>query len=237
MAKSVARITIITAVFNAAAALEHTIQNVRNLGYNPMDFIIVDGGSTDGTLEVIHRYPAVVTKWISEPDKGVYDAMNKGWKLAVDESYILFLGAGDKVISLPSELSGRYDEVVYGHVYKGTSLFKSAYSFKLKLGNTLHHQGLLVPKKLHIAPPFDLSFPIYADFDFNQRLDKRGVNFRFDSAFKGYAMPGGVSAVQNNAEMSAVVRKNYGFAARYAARLFYGLQKVKSTFCFKDSEP
>ncbi|TDH23325.1 glycosyltransferase [Segetibacter sp. 3557_3] len=230
-----ARITIITAVFNAAAALEETIQNVRELNYTPLDVIVVDGGSTDGTLEVIKRYPEVITKWVTGRDSGVYDAMNKGWELATHESYVLFLGAGDKVLSLPAYLSTRYDEVVFGQVYKGDLLFKSVYNFKLKLGNTLHHQGLLVPRRLHIEPPFDLSFPIYADFDFNQRLDKMGATFRFDEAFKGYAMPGGISAVQNDREMSSVVQKNYGWAGKFAARLFYSLQKLKSTFFFKES--
>lgn len=229
-------ISIITVVFNAATDLEETIRNIAGLQYPRLNYIIIDGGSTDGTIEVIKRYPSVITKWISEADKGVYDGMNKGWKLASSNSYILFVGAGDKVLSLPEKLSPAYDEVIYGQVYKGSSIFKSVHNFKLKLGNTLHHQALLVPKRLHPDPPFDLSFKVYADFDFNQRLDKMGIPFRFAEQFKGYALPGGLSAIQNDTEMLNVVNKNHGFLMRVAARIFYFLQRVKSTFFFKQAE-
>src|SRR5687768_8762484 len=94
-------ITIITVTYNAAEHLEKTIQQVAKLTYNNLSYIIVDGGSTDRTGALIQQYSNVITRWISERDAGIYDAMNKGWSMADPLSYILFLGAGDYVYSLP----------------------------------------------------------------------------------------------------------------------------------------
>lgn len=220
-------ITIITVVYNAAVHLENTIINVSGLEYDNLQYIVVDGGSADETLTVIKKYPAVVDKWVSEPDKGIYDAMNKGWEMANPDSYILFLGAGDLVYSLPATLSHDYSRIYYGNVFIGTKIFKSTRNFKLRLGNTIHHQALLVPKKVHPAPPFDLKFKVYADFDFNQRLLKKKIPFEYSESFKSYALPDGLSAKKDDREMLSVVKKNFGFLTSLLAYCFYALQKLK----------
>jgi glycosyltransferase involved in cell wall biosynthesis len=71
-------VSIITVVYNGEAYLEQTIDSVLNQSYKNIEYIIVDGGSTDGTLDILKKYGDKITKWISEPDKGLYDAMNKG---------------------------------------------------------------------------------------------------------------------------------------------------------------
>lgn len=76
------KITIITPVYNQVDYLEETIQSVVNQNYPNLEYIIIDGGSTDGTLDIIRRYEAHITQWISEPDQGMYDALNKGFKLS-----------------------------------------------------------------------------------------------------------------------------------------------------------
>ncbi len=87
-------ITVITAVFNARKTLEATIQSVLGQTYGSIEYIVIDGGSTDGTLEIIRKYEHDIGYWLSEPDKGVYDAMNKGI-LASTGSWLNFLNAND----------------------------------------------------------------------------------------------------------------------------------------------
>lgn len=112
-------VTIVTVVYNAESFLEKTIQSVLSQTYSNIEYLIIDGGSKDGTLDIIKRYETSIDRWISEPDKGIYDAMNKGIKLASDGGYITFLNAGDfycnerVVEELFSNLYDSFD-VVYG---------------------------------------------------------------------------------------------------------------------------
>lgn len=94
-------VTIITVVYNGAATLESTIQSVLGQTYDNIEYIIVDGGSNDGTVDIIRRYENKIHRWISEPDKGIYDAMNKGVSLA-NGVYIGMLNADDFFTSTES---------------------------------------------------------------------------------------------------------------------------------------
>ncbi|GAB4302170.1 MAG: colanic acid biosynthesis glycosyltransferase WcaE [Desulfuromonadia bacterium] len=205
-------LTVITVVLNNARPLRETIESVKRLRQIRCVHLIIDGGSRDSTIEVIRdhavRDPRI--RWISEPDRGIYDAMNKGWLMADPESRILFLGAGDRLLSLPDQESLAGDGVIFGDVLIGRRLFKGGAGWALRISNTLHHQALLVPRAIHPEPPFDLRFRLYADFDFNQRLLKRGVRFRYDPALRAAALPGGVSSRKDRREMLAVVGKNFG---------------------------
>lgn len=87
-------ITVITAAYNAAKTLEKTILSVVGQGYPNVELIIVDGGSTDGTLEILRKFEHVIDYWVSEPDNGIFDAWNKGVSLSSGE-WIAFLGADD----------------------------------------------------------------------------------------------------------------------------------------------
>ena len=88
------KITVITVCHNAAKTLEKTIKSVLNQTYPNIEYIIIDGGSTDDTVDIIKRYADRLAYWISEPDKGIYDAMNKGIEVATGE-WINFMNAGD----------------------------------------------------------------------------------------------------------------------------------------------
>ena len=87
-------ITIITVVYNAATILEKTIRSVINQSYQNIEYIIIDGNSQDGTLDVIKQYEEKIDYWQSEPDKGIYDAMNKAIELSTGQ-WISFMNAGD----------------------------------------------------------------------------------------------------------------------------------------------
>lgn len=87
-------ITVITATFNAAKTLEKTILSVINQDYPNVEFIIVDGGSKDETLDILRKFELAIDYWVSEPDKGIFDAWNKGVSLSSGD-WIAFLGADD----------------------------------------------------------------------------------------------------------------------------------------------
>jgi glycosyltransferase involved in cell wall biosynthesis len=222
-------ITVITAVFNGCQALEKTIQSVLAQKNHSLEYIVIDGGSTDGTLDILRKYDKDLGYWMSAPDKGIYDAFNKGWKLASDESFVLFLGAGDLLISLPDEKVIIPSEVVYGNVVfdEGTK-FTSKVDFRLKLGNTVHHQAMLVKKSLSPASPFDLRFGTYADFDFNQRLFKQKVTFTYAGDFEAYALPGGISQAFRMGESLRIVYKNFGFFYAGLAFVYYIAQRIRN---------
>lgn len=233
------RISFVTVVKDEARLLEETILSVIGIKADAdIDYIVIDGGSTDGSADIIRKYADHISYWVSEPDSGIYDAMNKGWAAAADNSFILFLGAGDRIISLPDpdSINNYYqNDVVYGSVRMGEkTVFKPRADFHLKLYNSLHHQALLVNKARHLDPPFNCRYPVYADFDFNQRLKKSGAHFIYSPDFIGYARPGGISDHHCFAESLRVVSANFGFlwaalalSGYYAMRLFPLLKRLR----------
>lgn len=100
-------ITIITVAYNAVKDIENTILSVLNQTYPNIEYIIIDGGSTDGTLDIIKKYEDKISYWVSEADKGIYDAMNKGALKATGE-WLNFMNAGDTF----------YDQQVLEKVFK-----------------------------------------------------------------------------------------------------------------------
>lgn len=223
-------ITIITVVYNGAAHIEDTITSVLNNSYSNLEYIVIDGGSRDDTVDIIKRYASKIKYWISEPDKGIYDAMNKGWAKADDDSFVLYLGAGDRIVHLPDMSKHKEDDIIYGRVdIAGRYMFDTKIDFRMKLINGAHHQGLLIRKGVHPQPPFLLQFPVFADFDFNQRLYKSGFRFIKDGSFDAYAMEAGTSSPHNKKEMLQVVKHNYGAMYVLIARLYYFLQNIKNS--------
>ena len=114
------KISVVTVCYNAADTIEKTMLSVLNQTYHDIEYIIIDGGSTDGTVEIIRKYADRIAYWVSEPDKGIYDAMNKGIKVATGE-YIYFLGADDllceNVFFYIAPLLTRTHTIYYGNVF------------------------------------------------------------------------------------------------------------------------
>jgi glycosyltransferase involved in cell wall biosynthesis len=116
-------ISIITVVYNGVKTIEQTFKSVFNQGYNNIEYIVIDGGSTDGTIEIIEKYADQLAVWISEPDNGLYDAMNKGISLA------------------NGELIGMINSDDW---YEAGSIEKVVTSFKLKPHKTIFHGDLRI---------------------------------------------------------------------------------------------
>lgn len=115
------KLTVVTVTYNAEESLEKTIKSVMNQGLPELEHIIIDGSSTDDTIEIIKKYEKSINYWVSEPDKGIYDAMNKGIEVAKGD-WINFLNAGDTyandetLIKWALQISPESD-VIYGDRY------------------------------------------------------------------------------------------------------------------------
>jgi glycosyltransferase involved in cell wall biosynthesis len=224
------KISIIVVCYNAGAALEDTIKNVLGFQHGQIDFIIIDGKSTDGSMEVIKKYAGELEYWVSESDEGIYDAMNKGWELANPDSFVLYLGAGDKLLSLPDEKTLNLNNIYFGDAESGDNkIFTAKKDIRLKFGNTLHHQSLLIPKQLHEAPPFNKNYKVYADFDFNQRLLKSKVKFIKLDDLVSYFAPDGFSQHYKTFEWFTIIRTNFGILYALTGFLYFYFQQVKAT--------
>jgi glycosyltransferase involved in cell wall biosynthesis len=115
------KVSIITVVFNGARFLEATIQSVINQQCKNFEYIIVDGGSTDGTLDIIHKYEKQISKWSSGTDSGLYDAMNKGIDLAIGD-YLWFINAGDEIYDIEVLCKLFKDENAEADIFYGETL-------------------------------------------------------------------------------------------------------------------
>lgn len=177
------KISIVTATFNSGATLRDTIESVLSQDYHDFEHIIIDGGSKDNTLEIIKEYEPQFKgrlKWISEPDKGIYDAMNKGIKMATG-NIIGILNSDDffstnKILSLIAKEIPNFD-AVYGdiHYVNDSDLNKPVryYSsdgfapWKMIMGFMPAHPSFYCKKEIYDKVGlFDTSFKIAADFEF-----------------------------------------------------------------------
>ena len=175
------KVTVITVCRNNKDALQLTMHNVSTLQYPHLEYIVIDGKSTDGTLEQLEKYQGLLNKWVSEPDNGIYDAMNKGTEMATGE-WVIFMNAGDTfadtdVLSRIFGESRQDVDVIYGDVIKGDSI---------KVAEPPHnahrmyfcHQSALVRRKLLLQYPFDTNHRMSADFKQMKTLFLKGYRFQ-----------------------------------------------------------
>lgn len=197
------KFSIITPVFNAVETIERTILSVVSQEIeSELEYIIVDGGSRDGTLEVINKYLGRIDILISEKDKGVYDAMNKGISRATgdiigiinsDDSYndgalkivekTLTETEEDSIIYSPID---NYYEGKYLHTFIPGTLENLVFKF------TINHPSCFVKKSVYeLIGLFDLSYSIAADYDFIVRAYTSGVKFRYvETPLVSYSLDG-----------------------------------------------
>ncbi len=166
-------ISIITVVFNGEKYLEETILSVINQSYDNIEYIIIDGGSTDGTIEIIKKYEDKINYWVSEKDKGIYDAMNKGILLTNQDSYLMWINAGDGLINLNKFIevyNKSIDAYFFSVIQQDTQrvwLIKDLNQLNEKnlVFAGIHHQGFIV-KKISIKYLYSLDVGELADLLF-----------------------------------------------------------------------
>ena len=173
-------VTIITVCRNHAKELERTIRSVESQTWQEKEYLVIDGASTDDTLNVIKAHEASITRWVSEPDQGIYDAMNKGVKMAQGE-WVIFMNAGDTFAgddTLQRVFGNPLDaDVIYGDVIKG-ELVKKAEAPRNAHRMFYCHQSAFVKTSCLREFPFDIKHRMSADFKQVKQLYLSGKRFR-----------------------------------------------------------
>lgn len=181
------KVSVITINLNNRAGLEQTIQSVKDQSSADKEFIVIDGASTDGSVDVINANTSSIDKWISEKDKGIYDAMNKGIAMASGD-YLLFINSGDRLFS--NQVIWHFVEfekdksfqVIYGnsevHTKKKTWLLEPPAKPHLNFWyrKTLNHQAVFMRRDLFLSfGNYNLDYKICADFDILLKVFLRDV--------------------------------------------------------------
>lgn len=180
------KVTIVTVTFNCKDTLEETIQSVIAQDYSDIDYVIVDGASNDGTLEIINKYRERIQTVVSEKDSGIFDAMNKSLRYVKGE-YVLFMNAGDKfvadnVVSRVFAFCEHKEDLIYGDTYiqtefgykfcKAKSLYESIPSKRdlVFRSQGFCHQSLFTRTDRLRNVMFNLEYIIGADYDTTARV-------------------------------------------------------------------
>lgn len=242
------KLTIITITFNAERFLRKTIQNVLAQTYQNIEYIIVDGKSTDRTVDIIKECEAdfcvngIDFKWISEPDKGLYDAMNKGLRMATGD-FVWFINAGDKIYDsttaqrVADALADNADaDVVYGQTLiidqndepcgERHKIAPVSLEFRHMLnGLVVCHQSIVVRKE--IAPAYDLRYHYSADYDWVCGvLEQSRKNIYIDGYLSKF-MQSGISAKNRKAswiERYKIMCQHFGVVRTLVAHLVIALK-------------
>lgn len=227
-------ISIVTVTYNSRLQLLETIESVKVQKDNGalIEFIIIDGKSTDGTIETIHENLSIIDHYISEPDKGIYDAMNKGLKVATGDS-ILFLNSGDlfyKNFNL-RDFQKKYnlaENVVLCRtiqVFGEDAYLRPKYGKKKYKCNEFGHQGVFAPKYLYKKHKYDLKYPIAADLFWMQALWNEGQVRIVDDISAIFSL-GGIS----NSPSIKQIRSSLSQPGRYKKKAFTLIKFLISLF-------
>lgn len=219
-------ISVITVVYNGEDHIGRTIESVMAQSYEKIEYIIIDGKSTDKTMDVIAEY-AGVDQLLSEADQGLYDAMNKGLGVATGE-YVWFLNAGDEIYGketverMVSGLAGAPD-IIYG----GTMIIDEAQNEigdrrlkpperlnwrSFRQGMVVCHQSFLVKREL--APEFNLEYRLSADIDWAIRAARRATMIHNSKLILSRFLEGGLTTQNIRAglkERFVIMRRYYGW--------------------------
>jgi glycosyltransferase involved in cell wall biosynthesis len=202
----ITKLSIITIAYNCANDLENTICSVLDQSFTDIEYIIVDGASTDGSLDVIKKYEKSLNKWASEPDKGIYDAMNKGLKMATGE-YVLFLNAGDILYNKNTLQLIPFSDYPTADVFYGETLSVDEKGNELGLrpkklphnlnwrhfrnGMVVCHQSILVKREL--APDYNMGYKLSSDVEWVLKCLKKSDQIVFTGTIISRFLEGGAS--------------------------------------------
>ena len=231
-------ITIITATYNAAQYLPRTIKSIREQTYENIEWIIIDGNSTDETIELIQQNEDVIDYWMSEPDAGIYDAWNKGISLARGD-WVAFLGAGDSY--KPYSVKGYMDAInattVVPELVSSRAQFVNSDGLvlrawggpfkwdKFKRYMTIAHAGALHHKSLFEKHGlFDTAYSSSADYEFLMRC---GASLRtiYLDVISVDMLVGGISNSYKGMFETYLIQKRYGAGISAKFRFWFACAK------------
>lgn len=233
------KISIITITYNSGRTLEDTIKSICNQNYSELEYIVIDGGSSDNTISIIKRYENIITYWISEPDKGICDAFNKGIAVAtgniigiINSDDILLPGALDAV----EKAYGPNIDVYYGNGVRifedgSTRPYKAKSPKGLKKEMALVHPATFISKQAYEKyGVFDTQYRTCMDRELLLRMFSAGAIFKkIDYPLAGYRM-GGISEI--NSELvdkeREIISLKYG-ANKYEIFVHSKISKFKKS--------
>lgn len=224
-------VSVITVVRNGEKDLEKTIKSVINQTYSNIEYIIVDGGSTDGTLDIIKKYEDKIDYWISEPDKGIYDGMNKGIDM-VKGDWIIFMNSGD-IFYLKNTVENVVNEIEkdtdlafgdwivkypqYGNIKKHR---KAGELKDLWKGMIFFHQALFTRTNILKENKFDYyNYKTAADYDFVIKAYYKKYKFQKINQIIAMVTAGGISDVKR----VDVIKEQLAILKEYDNNIFHRL--------------
>lgn len=215
-------LTVITAVFNGEKTLRDTIESViQQKDFDLIEYIIIDGASTDGTINIINEYKENISKVISEPDHGIYNAMNKGLDLATGE-YVCFINSDDyyidnkvlsPVLSIIKSVSRERRDVIYGDILLKDNeeyLHKKAKHSKMLFNMSLCHPAVFISRDIHYK--FNEDNKISSDYELLLSLFSRKKNFLYLSFPIAVMRLGGISEIYR---MQSILESNMARSRLY----------------------
>lgn len=221
---NIPKISIITIAYNSEKTIERTIKSVIQQNYSNLEYIIIDGGSTDGTLDIIRKYETKITVWQSEPDNGISNAFNKGIRLATGEIIGIINSDDGLMPNALTNLSKSYEVDV--DVYRGKVLLwkedtgiqmEEIPSMHLSLCglNYISHQSTFVTKKAYLKyGMYDESCRYVMDFDLLLRLQNAGTKWKFVDEVLAYYTLGGLTFTEFTQvrldEIKMIIRRHGG---------------------------
>lgn len=193
-------VSIIIVVFRARQELHLLLESIFRSATGSFEVIVVDGASDDGSIDVLRKWSDKITYWLSEPDSGIYDAMNKGLAAARGE-YVWHLNAGDRLRKIPWQSLERCsqddtDLLSCCVLMDSTTIFTPRTGYRLLIENTWHHQGTFYRRTSHLG--YNVNYRVYGDFDLNQRTAKAGLTVTFSNEVVADHRNDGVSVVGKN---------------------------------------
>lgn len=233
-------VSVITVCFNAEKTLEKSIQSVIGQSYEPIEYIIIDGGSIDNTLNIIKKNEDKISYWLSEPDKGIYDAMNKGLSMAKGE-YIAILNADDyyhrdaiehsidKIIATKSDYSISNVKYVDGKMIRPIYPLQENYVYQEM---PYPHVGALIAKSIfQKIGNFDNTLKIAGDHDMAVRIHLADYKACYLDEITATLEEGGISSdLESNKESMSVAIKHG--KNRIMALLVY-IKQLSSIYLFR----
>jgi len=218
-------LSVITIVYNNVNDIERTILSVLNQTYWHIEYIVIDGLSTDGTLEIVKRYEGRIAKLISEKDEGIYDAMNKGIAAATGD-YVIFMNSGDEFYDASTVAavfaSAPDADIYYGETEmidsSGQSLgqrrHKAPEQFtwrSFNLGMSVSHQAIYIKRSL--VEPYDRQYALSADIDWIIRAAKKAKKIVNVNRYVAKYLVGGMSKKKHRQSLEErfdIMKRHYG---------------------------
>lgn len=231
-------ISIIIATYNSSKTLRIALQSVLEQTYQNWECIVVDGASKDDTIAIVHEFEKKDSRFrhVSEPDKGIYDAYNKGWKMAKGE-WVYYLGSDDILFAdgLEKLIQTCQDaDIVYGDMcYKRKVKEKYKKSpVTLKLGDMISHQSLVMKRELlEKMDGFDESYRICADFDLIQRCILQNVSMQYVDVYVAiFSTEGLTGSKTDNLKEAYLIKRKYHVGSKLYLLLNFGVKYIKKKF-------